>query len=156
MAQTYKIDFTGSSPFKVFDGSGNVMFDANYSALRSVIAVGASAALDAPNSFYYPELTPVNTPGVTTQWTEVLYGKTFTDPPLFCCLANSASMWRGAAGYYAPAMGLQTSAAVGISAASSGLGFVCVGMTDRLRVGNVENYTGMTAKYLIFENTVSG
>lgn len=35
-AQQYKIDFKGTSPFQVFDASGNVMFDARHAALRPV------------------------------------------------------------------------------------------------------------------------
>ena len=68
------------SPFIVYDGAGNIMFDARYASLRAwMICSGTLPANSVPEPFPSNPSSPAYT---TNSFGSIPYGKTFDLPPM--------------------------------------------------------------------------
>ena len=153
MAQTYKIDFGGTSPFVVYGASGETVFDASIPVLRAYM-VGATAVI--PHRAYDPlNLYSYLPEHGSSAFATVTFGKTFSEPPLFCCLAYADHFYTVVAnGLYAPMIMLQDFASGGN--VTTAFGMLANSYTDHMAIANFDYQYSITGHYMVFENGADG
>lgn len=153
MGLLYQFNFNGSSPFVIYDGSGNTIFDAAVPPLR-VYMQGVTATI--PHRTIDPLNLLVDLPEHGTDaFATITFGKTFAAPPQFCSLGYADHFYTVVAtGLYAPMLMLQDFASGGDSETAYGMLASCY--TDHLIIGNFDWQYSLTGHYLVFENMVNG